>query len=298
MGNHPSPVWRAIVEGKDVLKQGLIRRIGNGTTTNIWNDNWLPRKEMMRPIVPLIQDPPSLVAEVIDSTSATWNAVLIHQVFLPCDAEAILQIPLSTRNIEDFWSWNFEKNGHFIVRTTYRMIIATKKRREEWLEETAGASNTSSVEQSWVCMWRTSVPGKIRVFLWRLAHQSLPTEDVRHHRNMSVTCTCAICGMEDSWKHSLVECSMARCVWALVDQDLLDKMIENREPNARNWIFSMIDLLPHDIFIRLVVTLWAIWSARRKLLHEGRNQSPLSTHLFVTRFIGDLEQLKEPGQPR
>lgn len=129
MGNHPSPVWRAIVEGKDVLKQGLIRRIGNGTTTNIWNDNWLPRKEMMRPIVPLIQDPPSLVAEVIDSTSATWNAVLIHQVFLPCDAEAILQIPLSTRNIEDFWSWNFEKNGHFIVRTTYRMIIATKKRR-------------------------------------------------------------------------------------------------------------------------------------------------------------------------
>lgn len=30
VGNHPSQIWRAIMEGKDVLKQGLIRRIGNG----------------------------------------------------------------------------------------------------------------------------------------------------------------------------------------------------------------------------------------------------------------------------
>ena len=39
LGNHPSQVWRAIIEGRDTLKQGLIRRIGNGATTNIWEDN-------------------------------------------------------------------------------------------------------------------------------------------------------------------------------------------------------------------------------------------------------------------
>lgn len=45
-----------------------------------------------------------------------------------------------------------------------------------------------------------------------------------------------------------------------------------------------------------MVTLWAIWTARRKLIHEGINQSPLSTHLFVTSFIAELEQIhqKEP----
>lgn len=36
VGGHPSQVLRAIVEGKEVLKQGLIRRIGNGSTTHIW----------------------------------------------------------------------------------------------------------------------------------------------------------------------------------------------------------------------------------------------------------------------
>jgi hypothetical protein len=30
VGPHPSQVWRSILEGKDALKVGLIRRIGDG----------------------------------------------------------------------------------------------------------------------------------------------------------------------------------------------------------------------------------------------------------------------------
>ena len=36
LGSHPSQIWRAIVEGRDILQQGLIKRIGNGQNTNIW----------------------------------------------------------------------------------------------------------------------------------------------------------------------------------------------------------------------------------------------------------------------
>lgn len=35
VGNAPSHVWRAIMEGKDMLAQGLIRGVGDGQTTNI-----------------------------------------------------------------------------------------------------------------------------------------------------------------------------------------------------------------------------------------------------------------------
>lgn len=45
LGSHPSQVWRAIVEGRDVLKQVLIRRVGNGNMTHIWNDNWLQGRD-------------------------------------------------------------------------------------------------------------------------------------------------------------------------------------------------------------------------------------------------------------
>ena len=42
LSSHPSQVWRAILEGRDILKQGVVRRIGNGATPRIWEDNWLP----------------------------------------------------------------------------------------------------------------------------------------------------------------------------------------------------------------------------------------------------------------
>lgn len=35
---------------------------------------------------------------------------------------------------------------------------------------------------------------KVWMFLWRLSKHSLPTEDVRSHRNMSNTSSCGLCG--------------------------------------------------------------------------------------------------------
>lgn len=53
------------------------------------------------------------------------------------------------------------------------MIVAIKKRREDWLEERAGSSNNSENEKSWVTLWKIAVPAKLRTFLWRLAKNSL-----------------------------------------------------------------------------------------------------------------------------
>lgn len=135
VGTHPFQIWRSLLDGRDILKQCLIRRIGNGVTTDIWQMNWIPRPENMRPIVSLVVDPPRLVSELMIGSEARWNSELIGQVFLPYDAASIMQIPICTHNIEDFWSWNFEKFGWFSVRLAYRMVMETKQRREDWLEE-------------------------------------------------------------------------------------------------------------------------------------------------------------------
>lgn len=89
LGSHPSQVWRAILEGTDVLCQGLTRRIGYGSSTRIWAHNWIPGNATMWPIASLMNDPPNLVSEIIDSTSATRRKDIINQVFLAADANAI-----------------------------------------------------------------------------------------------------------------------------------------------------------------------------------------------------------------
>ena len=50
----------------------------------------------------------------------------------------------------------------------------------------------------------------------------------------------------------------------------------------------MVDTLSHVSFVRLAVTLQAIWWARRKAIHDEIFRSPLATYGFICRFIDEL----------
>lgn len=110
MGSHPSQIWRSIIEGGDILVQGLIRRIGDRTTTEIWNHNWLPRDSSMRPITSA-HDVVFWVSDLIDASTASWRIELLTNSFLSMDATAILGIHVCTRGIPDFWSWLMKEMG-------------------------------------------------------------------------------------------------------------------------------------------------------------------------------------------
>jgi hypothetical protein len=94
LGSNPSKTWRAICDGLEVLKEGLIKRIGDCKSTNIWTCNWLPIARIMRPLCAKEKNPPPQLSELIDHTSMTWKVDLIQRFFFPMDVQAILQIPL------------------------------------------------------------------------------------------------------------------------------------------------------------------------------------------------------------
>jgi hypothetical protein len=50
VGTNPSQIWRALCEGREMLKLGLIGRIGDGITTRIWLDNWISRDFCLKPM--------------------------------------------------------------------------------------------------------------------------------------------------------------------------------------------------------------------------------------------------------
>ena len=84
-----------IVDGRDTLKLGLIKKIWNGETTNMWLDIWIPRDYKLRAISPITMNPPQKVSDLIEHTMATWNIAKLHELFLVVDKEEILNIPLS-----------------------------------------------------------------------------------------------------------------------------------------------------------------------------------------------------------
>jgi hypothetical protein len=134
------------------------------------------------------------VSEFIDRTTATWNCEKLKECFLPMDVEAILNLPLSTRNQQDEWAWHYDRKGIFTVRSAYKMLVHTKTSREAWLEGSASSSDTKKVEKQWTSLWRIQVPSKI-------------------------------------------ECTMAKCVWALASEEVAEQVSMTQQGNARDWIF-------------------------------------------------------------
>lgn len=61
-----SYTWRSILRGLQVIKQGMIWRVGDGYNLNIWKDPWLPKGVTRRPITPRGACLVTQVAELIN----------------------------------------------------------------------------------------------------------------------------------------------------------------------------------------------------------------------------------------
>jgi hypothetical protein len=125
--------------------------------------------------------------------------------------------------------------------------------------------------KSWTSMWKIQVHSKLKIFVWRLANQSLP--DLLHHLNKSSTLRCTLCGAADSWRHCLLECAMVRNIWSLGDEEVVEHLFATTRPSAKHWIFSLVDLFSYEMFIKVLISLWEIWTVRRKAIHEQIFQS-------------------------
>ena len=172
------------------------------------------------------------------------------------------------------------------------MLVHTRNIREAWLEGRPNSSNTEGDQRAWFKLWKVDVPSKVRIFLWRLDQNSMPTANLLHDRNITTTMTCGLCGAQESWQHSLLHYSVAQCVWALQDHDLVEALNNSNKPDAKRWIFAIMEILSSADFTQVLVTLWAIWYSRRRAIHESIFQSPMSTHTFIMRYIRELQECR------
>jgi hypothetical protein len=107
-----SYVWRSILKGLEIFKEGMIWRIGDGVQVNIWQDPWFPFGSTRQPSTHKGNCPLEKVSELINPDTCTWKREVIEQYFLPIDIPIILSIPLRHQT-GDFVGWHFDQKGIF-----------------------------------------------------------------------------------------------------------------------------------------------------------------------------------------
>jgi hypothetical protein len=82
LGSKPSFAWRSIQGAGELVKEGLIWRIGDGASVRIWGEKWIPLPQTFK-----IQSPPTSLSKneymqrLIDPTTKWWNTVLLSSTF-------------------------------------------------------------------------------------------------------------------------------------------------------------------------------------------------------------------------
>jgi hypothetical protein len=101
------------LHGREVLKKGIIKRIGPGSSVNIWQNNWIPGIHGFKQPVRLPGVMVNTVDELFEDGTRRWNLDIVRQCFIGIDAEEVLKIQQSQTMEEDVEAWAHERSGRF-----------------------------------------------------------------------------------------------------------------------------------------------------------------------------------------
>lgn len=122
LGHNPSYVWRSLIWGRELLKNGLRWRVGSGSAIRAFLDPWF-----MRPITfKLITIPDShyenLTVANLRTTTGDWNWNLIKECFWPIDHNEFRKFSIQALNGRDMIIWHYSPNG-VSVKSGYHLAM-------------------------------------------------------------------------------------------------------------------------------------------------------------------------------
>jgi hypothetical protein len=199
----------SILAAKDLVHERVIWRVGNGDDIKVWGDKWLPNPISYSVQSPCLNQIENMrVSGLIDKNLKHWNKALITSIFLPEEALAITNIPLSPFLSRDWLIWQCTKNEDFTVRSAYHLGMEKQARQQL---RCLGAKKEGEV---WKTCWSLRVPNAIKMFLWRACHNLLPTKVNLLKRGICDNSLCPICLSEnETVEHIIWECPTANDVW-------------------------------------------------------------------------------------
>lgn len=122
IGSRPSYAWRSIIHGREMLTQGLLKRVGNRRDTHVWYDNWIL---MSTPKPPRYRtdgvDLTLKVCDLIHARYGTWDAERIHHLFVEEDANHILGMKTNLQH-PDAVVWGFSRSGPYDSQSGYKLL--------------------------------------------------------------------------------------------------------------------------------------------------------------------------------
>ncbi|XP_013673701.1 uncharacterized protein LOC106378058 [Brassica napus] len=211
--NNPSYGWRSLLASKEVLHKGLRKKIGNGHTTKVWEEPWLPTQPSRAPLcIDNVRDEDFRVHHLIDAQNQSWNLEILNAVITAEDIPRVTSLRVSRTGRYDSYSWDFTKSGVYSVRSGYKIA------HELHSAASPNVVTEPSTTELKKAIWKLKAPRKLKHFLWQVITGYLAMAKQLKERHCANESICVRCGDEnESINHTMFECPPALQCWALSD---------------------------------------------------------------------------------
>lgn len=287
-GSQPSYGWNSLRYGCLLLKDGLQISIGDGRSTELGNDPWLPTNPPRQPRLLDGVDPRLKVQTLIDQSTLEWDEQKIHQLVLPEDHALISKIYLPSKPCRDSYLWSHTKNGCYTVKSGYWTAVTRETDIEDPNPPLAAHPDIAR------SLWSLDIAPKLRHFLWRVSSRAIGTADNLRRRNIHINPFCAHCCTElETSDHVLFSCPQAALVWrmtGLPTSTLCDPRQVIEEKLRMLFKLHKDPGLERSLALLPFWVMWRMWKSRNSLVFNSKQIEPFET---INRARADTKEWME-----
>ncbi|CAA7033558.1 unnamed protein product [Microthlaspi erraticum] len=173
--------WSSIVTGLTLLKKRMKHIVGDGESTNVFEDLWLPVHSPRRVTRNEGQEDFLVKELIIDSgCSRKWNLPVLEAILNAEDRNLVQKLYLPQRKKQDRQVWCYDKSGDYTVKSGY--WLAFREHLHDHPEITIPHGDPVLKDQ----IWRLQIMPKIKHFFWRALSKALPTATRLVTRGMKI----------------------------------------------------------------------------------------------------------------
>jgi hypothetical protein len=183
-----------------------------------------------------------------------------------------------------------DSKGVFSIKSAYKLAVQIRDKQKGNDASTSKMENQNADDFKWGKLWQLNIPNKIKMFLWRFAHNSLPLRRNIARRGVESDTRCPTCYIldEDSG-HLFFNCKAVKLCWRELGMEnvryLLETCRSGKEVIEKIWSFNVKEQL------KIWVLLWRWWSARNKANAGER----MATNAEVCHSVGyHLMEFEQP----
>ncbi|KAF7822782.1 ribonuclease H [Senna tora] len=243
--------------GRTVLANGMRRSIGDGKSTNVWEDPWV------------IYDRPTTltrsnqnatgvwkVCDLISEGGDAWDEDKLKRCFDEETCQRIMCLPPNRAQGGDKWVWEVERSGVYTVKSGYKhAMIDTWRQFELGLDIDADATT-----KFWKRLWKLPLLSRYKVFLWRVCWGVIPTVEALEHRGMEINEDCPMCNLEtESVFHALIDCPEIQIVWVMANFDYSSRVYH---ANVLEWMVVEAGNWSDEKLCKAAVAMYCVWERR------------------------------------